>query len=154
MKRESTKTIFKRAATKFEFSGDDSTFFLKMNDKYLIVNLQKSSSGKSFYINCGISFIELLCDEELQHSPTTTFENKANRFPAHVDFRVESIPHTTIKQDQIDSASTNQNTQEIEKILQAALQSVISFTQQHGSREEIRRLSQAEKFNAIINKEV
>lgn len=154
MKRESIKSIFKRTAAKFELCGSDSTFFLKMDNKYLIVNLQKSSNGKSFYINCGISYIELLSDEDIQHSPTTAFENKANRFPLHVDFRAESIPHTTFKQDQIDSASTGHNNQEIEKIFQAALQSVISFTQQHGSREEVRRLDQAKKLNAIINKEV
>lgn len=154
MSNESPKKIFQRIATGLGFIGRDTTLFMKCGDSYLICNLQKAPGSRSFYINGGISYIALLSDEDLEQSPVSAYGNQTTRFPIHVDFRAENLPNNPINQEKIDEAASNQDTSAIEKIISTALESMINFTCNYGSREEIRRLKQAKIFPAIINRQV
>lgn len=150
----SLRKIFQRIVTSLAFSGRDTTFFMKCGESHLICNLQKTPGSRSFYINGGTSYIALLPDEDLEQSPISAYGNQTTRFPTHADFRAENIPNTPINQAKIDEAASNQNPSAIEEIISIALESMINFTCSHGDREQVRRLKQAKKFPAIINKEV
>ncbi|MFK0033389.1 DUF4304 domain-containing protein [Pseudomonas monteilii] len=154
MKKESSKKIFQRTAADLGFSGSNTTFLIKHGDKFLTVNFQNASGNRSFYINGGISYTELLSQTELEQIQTSPCNSQPYWPPVHVDFRAENIPGTPITQASIDEATSEHDIDKIETIIRTAIESMIIFTCNHGSREEVRRLKQARLFSAIINKEV
>ncbi|KAF4561646.1 hypothetical protein [Pseudomonas sp. CES] len=152
MKKESTKKIFQRVAAKFDLRGRDKTFFMRHGDTYLIVNLQKASDYCSFYINGGLSYIDLLSSTDLVCSPFSAYNNQSTQFPIHVDFRAENVPNSPITQAEIDAAASSHDAIALENIIFIALESMILFARNHGDRKEVRRLKQAKLFPAIIKK--
>ncbi|WP_081742257.1 DUF4304 domain-containing protein [Pseudomonas sp. FGI182] len=154
MRKEFTKKIFQRVASKLGLCGRDTTFFMKHGNAYLIVNFQKASGNRSFYINGGISYTDLLSSSDLEHSPVSAYNNQPTQFPTHVDFRAENVPNSPITQAEIDAAASNYDAIATEKIIFTALESMILFARNYGDREEVHRLKQAKLFPAIIKKEV
>jgi hypothetical protein len=127
---------------------------MRHEDTYLIINFQRSSSKRSFYINGGISYTELLSSDDQKHSPITAFNSEATKFPIHVDFRAENIPNAPVTQAEIDKIASSHDAKAIENIIHTAIESIIFFFYNHGSRAEVRKLKYAKLFSAIIRSNV
>jgi len=151
-----TGKIFGKVAKEMGLQGRGVTRYREYPTYYLLVNHQKSSYSKRFYINVVIVYKELLerlpNEEELQNAFRT---NKT--VPWHVNARIEDfMPKHEGKEliEMLDACVDDEKLDELGDILKDGLRKVFAFLEKNHDRKTIRRLNDEKKFFAIIRKEV
>ena len=149
-----TGKIFGKAAKEIGFNGLGATRFIEYTNYWLIINHQKSSYSKYFYINVGLLYKEMLADPLTEDEIKNTFKAKVLVFP-HVSFRAEccpGIPDNLFAM--IDSCVENEQSDELTNNLKEALIILRSFIEKNYHRQTIRKLYNEKKLSALICKEV
>ena len=151
-----SSTVFSKCAKKTGFAGTTTTRYRFLDSVSLVVNHERATSDRGFYVNAGLYFPELL-----EHDLTPTDIESAFRYRCsiptpHVDWRIEQTPglrRAFIQQD-LDDLLAAGDRAALQSLLLDALADVVDFAAAHGNRESVRRLSLHEGFRAIIRKEV
>lgn len=149
-------TVFSRCARKTGFAGTSTTRYRLLEGASLVINHQRASQSRGFYVNAGLYFQELLehplepCDLE------SAFRYRSSIPTPHVDWRIEETPslRRNFTQQDLDDLLLAGNRDGLKCLLLEALADVLGFASTHGNRESVRRLQQAGNFRAIIRKEV
>jgi len=150
-----TGKIFGQVAKEIGFQGRGVTSYLEYPTFYLLVNHQKSSYSKRFYVNVVIVYKEFLeknlSDEDLQNAFKTY-----SPVPWHVSARIEDFmpEHKRELQEILDACVAGEKTDELRDILKDGLREVIAFVEKNHDRKTIRRLNDEKNFFATILKEV
>ncbi|HEL4244307.1 DUF4304 domain-containing protein [Stenotrophomonas maltophilia] len=149
-------TVFSRCARKTGFAGTTTTRYRLLEGVLLVVNHQRASEHRGFYVNAGLYFPELLehplapCDLE------TAFRYRSSIPTPHVDWRIEETPglrRAFIQQD-LDDLLEAGDRDALKGLLLGALADVAGFAAVHGNRESVRRLNRDGSFRALIRREV
>ena len=151
-----SSTVFSKCARKTGFAGTTTTRYRLLDDALLVVNHQRASESRGFYVNAGLYFPELLEHPLAPDDLETAFRYRSSIPTPHVDWRIEETPglrQAFIQQD-LDDLLEAGNRDAMKGLLLGALADVASFATTHGDRESVRRLNQDGSFRAIIRREV
>lgn len=151
-----SSTVFSKCARKTGFSGTSTTRYRLLDAALLVVNHQRASENRGFYVNAGLYFPELLAYPLAPDDLETAFRYRSSIPTPHVDWRIEETPglrRAFIQQD-LDDLLEAGNRDGMKCLLLDALADVAGFAATHGNRESVRRLNQDGKFRAIIRREV
>lgn len=149
-------TVFSKCAKKTGFAGTSTTRYRLLEGASLVINHQRASESRGFYVNAGLYFAELLehplepCDLE------NAFRYRTSIPTPHVDWRIEETPELRRRftQQDLDDLLKAGNRDAMKCLLLDALADVAGFAATHGNREAVRRLNQDGSFRAIIRREV
>lgn len=151
-----SSTVFSKCARKTGFAGTSTTRYRLLEGASLVINHQRASESRGFYVNAGLYFQELLehplepCDLE------TAFRYRSSIPTPHVDWRIEETPglRRGFTQQDLEDLLQAGNRDALKGLLLGALADVVGFVALHGNRASVRQLQQAGDFRAIIRKEV
>ncbi|WP_175045606.1 DUF4304 domain-containing protein [Burkholderia lata] len=150
----STGKVFGQAAKVAGFHGAGATRFVELPHLWLLINHQKSSYSKSFYVNVGIFYKELLVGNFGESEIKMAFKKSASIWQ-HVDFRLDDCPGVRGDfQAKVDACVAEGDMQGLEQILFDAFSALTEFAGESGDRKSIRRLVSEKKLAAMVLKEV
>ncbi|KAF1033809.1 MAG: hypothetical protein GAK33_06154 [Burkholderia lata] len=150
----STGKVFGQAAKAAGFHGTGVTRFIELTHLWLVINHQKSSYSKLFYVNVGIFYKELLTEGFRESEIKMEFKKGASAWP-HVDFRMEGCPSVRGDfQAEVDKCVAERDVQGLEEVLSRAFSRLMEFVEKSGDRKSIRRLVNEKKLAAMVLKEV
>ncbi len=150
----STGKVFGQAAVAAGFQGAGVTRFIELTDLWLVINHQKSSYSKLFYVNVGIFYKELLAGDFREPEMKMVFKKGASVWP-HVDFRMGGCPGVRGDfQAEVDKCVAERDAPRLEGILFDAFSGITEFVEKSGDRKSIRRLVTEKKLAAMVLKEV
>jgi len=151
-----SSTVFSKCARKTGFAGTSTTRYRLLDDALLVVNHQRASESRGFYVNAGLYFPELLEHPLAPSDLESAFRYHSSIPTPHVDWRIEETPglrRAFIQQD-LDDLLAAGNRDALQCLLLDALGDVLGFAATHGNRQSVRRMQQDGSFRAIIRKEV
>ncbi|MFG0632824.1 DUF4304 domain-containing protein [Pseudomonas sp. xss_2] len=154
-KSVTTNKIFNSTSVQLGFQGDGATRFIEEADYYLLINHQKSAYNKTFYINVGVIYKELLCTRPSAQELNGAFNVKNPTTEIHVDFRLDDFPGASQNlQETFDSLVKQHELESIANVLMDNLKKLLSFMQKNYARDNIKSLRDQNKLSAMILKEV
>ncbi|MBV6288839.1 DUF4304 domain-containing protein [Pseudomonas aegrilactucae] len=150
-----TNKVFSSAATEVGFLGSGSTRYIEYPDFFLLLNHQKSSYSKAFYVNVGIIYKELMGGSPSIEEVCSAFNFRDSKLSVHVDFRLEGFPDAPVKlQKTFDDLVVNGDMGELKRLLIDVFSRLIEFVGKNHDRATIRRLRDEKKLSAMVLKEV
>lgn len=150
-----TNKVFSSAAVEVGFLGAGNTRYIEYPDFFILINHQKSSYSKVFYINVGIIYKELLAESPSVQDVCSSFNFRDSKLPVHVGFRVERFPGAPGSlQKTFDDLVANGSMDELKVLLIDVFSRLIEFVEKNHDRATIRRLRDEKKLSAMVLKEV
>jgi len=149
-----TGKIFGEVAKSHGFQGTGGTRYIEYPTYYLVLNHQKSSYGKSFYINVALIYKEL-SDKNFDVENFLKINKKYSSLDYHVHFRIERCP--TVNRDLqnlFDTYVKEDRVADLQEPLSEAVGKMIDFLKENHDRKTIRELSDNKKLSALVAKEV
>jgi hypothetical protein len=87
-----SSTVFSKCARKTGFAGTSTTRYRLLDAALLVVNHQRASESRGFYVNAGLYFPELLAYPLAPDDLETAFRYRSSIPTPHVDWRIEETP--------------------------------------------------------------
>jgi len=154
-KSKTSNKLFSEIADDFALSGVGTSRFIEFSSCYLLINHQKSSYSKSFFINVGIIYKELLGRNLTANELSDALNLKNPSIPVHVYFRLESFPSAPPDlQEKFDHLISEGSINELKEVMIDALNKLFIFIENNHDRKTIRKLFNEKKLSASIRKEV
>ncbi|PZP67169.1 MAG: hypothetical protein DI592_23555 [Stenotrophomonas maltophilia] len=82
-----SSTVFSKCARKTGFAGTSTTRYRLLDAALLVVNHQRASESRGFYVNAGLYFPELLAYPLAPDDLETAFRYRSSIPTPHVDWR-------------------------------------------------------------------
>ncbi|MBH1644393.1 DUF4304 domain-containing protein [Stenotrophomonas maltophilia] len=148
--------VVRKCARKPGYAGTTTTRYRLLDDALLVVNHQRASESRGFYVNAGLYFPELLVHPLTPDDLETAFRYRSSIPTPHVDWRIEETPglRRAFTQQDLHDLLDAGDRNAMKRLLLNALADVAGFAATHGNRASVRRMQQEGRFRAIIRKEV
>ena len=150
-----TNKVFSSAAVEVGFLGAGNTRYIEYSGFFLLINHQKSSYSKVFYMNVGIIYKELVGRNPSIDEICSAFNFRDSKLPVHVDFRIEGFPGAPVDlQKTFDDLVVDGKMDELKILLIDVFHRLIAFVEKNHDRTTIRRLRDEKKLSAMVLKDV
>ena len=154
-KIKTSNKLFTEIADELAFSGKGATRFIEFSSYYLLINHQKSTYNKCFYINIGLIYKEILGRSLTAEDIVGAFSVKSPTIPIHVSFRLNRFPSAPPDlQEKLDKLIMNDSILELKNLLLDVFKRLLTFIKNSHDRRTIRKLYEEKKLSASILKEV
>jgi hypothetical protein len=153
-KNMTTNKVFGEVAKELNFYGSGLTRYIVFSSYYLLINHQKSSYSKCFYVNIGLIYKDILDNSLSDYEILGAYKVKEPTAPIHVDFRIECFPLAPSGlQEKLDYLTRSGKMDELKSLLLKVFRKLIIFVEENYDRKNIRKLQDERKLSAMVMKE-